>query len=817
MRSVDVFRRFVAERKEEPNWGERFINNTKTQLFLLIVTLYALFFDDYRFLTSDKSLDYSWDISNNICIVVFLLEILISLIFIPKYVKTHYLYLDILSTLSMVLDHSYIKSRLRELSQKRGTSFDQLTKLFKLIRLFRLIRISKIYKSFSNRASSIKNDSSSKVGKELSQMATKSVIVICYLMIIFLPFFNSDFWMQGNETLGTICQSMTTLVEYKFASFPENLSELRFDASKVSLSKELSTASFADSFQDMAGLYISDLKETHKPLVFISFKREEDDSAYFKSDDFESYRFEELNSFSCETKTSAGVAVEIYLSQAAHEYTIIENYLDILRTIYICFILIGGSWLFSSKTNGLVIRPIENIMERITKIIGDPQRFREIMFIEQERQAETARLALYKEDDEEGFDEMDLSTNEFLEEHGLKKKEQKHKHRSLETKDLEDSVRKIGMLLGVVFGEAGTQLIEDYLSAEGNNSIMSQQAEQIEAVYGFCDIRNFTDATEVLQQGVMVFVNKIADIVHTITDQTLGSANKNVGDAFLIVWKLTRQRIVDANRFGTDIDRVYTNLSDMALYSIMKIFAEINRSFSLTEYVNNQELKRRIGNNYKVKLGFGLHLGWAIEGSIGSHFKIDVSYLSPHVNMAGKLESICKQYGVAALLSGDFYDKLSFWGKKFCRKIDVVWEKNNSTPLRIYCIDILDRAIKFPQYRPLKDKQYNSQQRYSLKTILEREIASGVLVGQAIFQNDVDVALLTSFVDQVFNKKFSVVMDAYEKGEFKTAIILLEKLLDSQQGEIKDGPSMFLLNFMKSNPNAMKKWRGGREEDGGGH
>jgi hypothetical protein len=33
---------------------------------------------------------------------------------------------------------------------------------------------------------------------------------------------------------------------------------------------------------------------------------------------------------------------------------------------------------------------------------------------------------------------------------------------------------------------------------------------KIMAIFGFCDIRNFTDATEVLQTGVMVFVNEIA-------------------------------------------------------------------------------------------------------------------------------------------------------------------------------------------------------------------------------------------------------------------------------------------------------------------
>ena len=46
--------------------------------------------------------------------------------------------------------------------------------------------------------------------------------------------------------------------------------------------------------------------------------------------------------------------------------------------------------------------------------------------------------------------------------------------------------------------------------------------------------------------------------------------------------------------------------------------------------------------DYKVKMGFGLHYGWGIEGAIGSEFKIDASYLSPNVNMAGKLESSTK-------------------------------------------------------------------------------------------------------------------------------------------------------------------------------
>lgn len=39
----------------------------------------------------------------------------------------------------------------------------------------------------------------------------------------------------------------------------------------------------------------------------------------------------------------------------------------------------------------------------------------------------------------------------------------------------------------------------------------------------------------------MLFVNNIADIVHTMVDRFGGAANKNIGDAFLLVWVLIKQ------------------------------------------------------------------------------------------------------------------------------------------------------------------------------------------------------------------------------------------------------------------------------------
>jgi len=46
----------------------------------------------------------------------------------------------------------------------------------------------------------------------------------------------------------------------------------------------------------------------------------------------------------------------------------------------------------------------------------------------------------------------------------------------------------------------------------------------------------------------MMFVNTVAEIVHGLVDQYGGTANKNIGDAFLLVWKIPpKNTFVDNN------------------------------------------------------------------------------------------------------------------------------------------------------------------------------------------------------------------------------------------------------------------------------
>ena len=107
---------------------------------------------------------------------------------------------------------------------------------------------------------------------------------------------------------------------------------------------------------------------------------------------------------------------------------------------------------------------------------------------------------------------------------------------------IENAITKIGVLLALGFGEAGSEIIASNIAKSGDVDPMIPGKKRF-SVFGFCDIRNFTDATEVLQQEVMVFVNTIAYIVHKTVDKYGGIANKNIGDAFLLVWKYDKRCI----------------------------------------------------------------------------------------------------------------------------------------------------------------------------------------------------------------------------------------------------------------------------------
>jgi class 3 adenylate cyclase len=309
-----------------------------------------------------------------------------------------------------------------------------------------------------------------------------------------------------------------------------------------------------------------------------------------------------------------------------------------------------GTYYFSSDVNTLVIIPIEKMVRLVKEISKNPLGVEYTMLGE-----------------EDGFLE------------------------GMETTLLLQTINKIGGLMRVGFGEAGASVIAKNLSDSGSSGggklNLMGSGTLIRSIFGFCDVRNFTDTTECLQEEVMLFVNRIAHILHGIVSQCSGSANKNIGDAFLLTWKLEE---------GLP-STVISALADQALLSFLKALIELNRyqeficNFSIT--ATNRLYKRFPG--YRVRVGSGLHVGWAVEGAIGSALKIDVTYLSPHVGMSEYLESSTKTYGVPLLLSEAFYKLLSPAAARYCRQVDRVRRGEVEEPFGLFAYDC-DVNLEFP-------------------------------------------------------------------------------------------------------------------------
>jgi class 3 adenylate cyclase len=151
----------------------------------------------------------------------------------------------------------------------------------------------------------------------------------------------------------------------------------------------------------------------------------------------------------------------------------------------------------------------------------------------------------------------------------------------------------------------------------------------------------------------MLFVNEIGEIVHQTVDRYSGAANKNIGDAFLLVWKIPEgDHVKDhkTNEFSVKICSRVNQLADMTLISFLLLVSGLKKSRKMIKYNTHKGLNERMPG-YEVKLGLGLHMGYAIEGAIGSYYKIDASYLSSHVRMAERLEGATKHFTVPVLVS----------------------------------------------------------------------------------------------------------------------------------------------------------------------
>lgn len=131
------------------------------------MTIYALFFDDFRILGFAKDADR---IFYGLTVTVFFLftfEIVAHSIVTEGYFLSFFFWLDVISTLSLIPDIGWITEFFESQATKKASAITKtsraarVTRIIRIVRVLRLIRIVKLYKQ-ARIAESIKKDTEAK-------------------------------------------------------------------------------------------------------------------------------------------------------------------------------------------------------------------------------------------------------------------------------------------------------------------------------------------------------------------------------------------------------------------------------------------------------------------------------------------------------------------------------------------------------------------------------------------------------------------------------------------------------------------------------
>ena len=623
----------------------------------------------------------------------------------------------------------------------------------------------------------------SKISKIITESLTKKVIILILVLLVIFPLLNDDFWQtEVTTTYDFVCQ----MLSLHYTIFV--------------------TRGIKDDQIDITNLYDKNYPAVNITINGVTFYINEE----WK--DFK-FRYRELS-----TVYSDDAMVRIVYS--LRKETKLSSLLNLLQTIFVCIALTFSSVLFENDANKLVLQPLEIMIEIVEKVSKDPIGAKNIEELQDGIKAEIENI------NEENNNKKNNNNIVNNPNHILKRrstistfKPDHNNEDNYEVTVIKSAIIKISALLAIGFGDAGGEIIAKNLS---NNQDLNPRlkGKKKTAIFGFCDIRQFEEINLALEEKTILFINKIAEIVHSSVDRFKGSTNKNIGESFLNVWKFyneikikegkKNEKIVKKDNL-LEIDPTNPQvgiIADCSVLACLRVILKINKNLDILSYSQNEDILKKIPN-FKVNMGFGLHMGYGIEGAVGSTYKIDASYLSPNVNIAARLETATRQFKLNILISGVLYNLFTDDMKNICRYVDRVTVKGSELPLDLYTIDLNLNVSPQKESKILIVSNKEKRNIFNEKKLeLEALIEECGSVTPIILEKESYQELIKVRSDD-FKDSWNKGIECYIKGDWKNANMYFNTCLKIDPN---DGPANVLSKFIKSrNLKPPKNWKGVRE------
>jgi adenylate cyclase len=179
-------------------------------------------------------------------------------------------------------------------------------------------------------------------------------------------------------------------------------------------------------------------------------------------------------------------------------------------------------------------------------------------------------------------------------------------------------------LLDVYIGrQAGKRVLD--------GAIKRGMGETIRAVVWLCDLRGFTRLSEELSRESLIdLLNAYFGVMCQVIEQHQGEVLKFIGDALLAIFPISGEDAAPA--------------CQLALTAARGAVASID----------DLNVERASRGGPPIVHGIALHVGDVIYGNIGGEHRLDFTVIGPAVNLAARLEGLCREIGRPILLSEAF-------------------------------------------------------------------------------------------------------------------------------------------------------------------
>ncbi len=200
------------------------------------------------------------------------------------------------------------------------------------------------------------------------------------------------------------------------------------------------------------------------------------------------------------------------------------------------------------------------------------------------------------------------------------------------------------------------QVMNDLLTNLDNTDL---SAKELEVTIYFSDIRDFTSISEQLKspKRITSFLNFYMNAMVKSIEKNHGTIDKFIGDAVMAYWNAPLK---------------INNHADKAVLTALEQI-KIRDTLNLT-------IKSDFG--FDVDYGIGINTGQVIVGEIGSSGRSDYTIIGDAVNLASRVEGLCKPYKVRLIITE--FTKTQLTKQYVIQLLDIVRVKGKHEPVKIY-------------------------------------------------------------------------------------------------------------------------------------